>query len=415
VMLWNLGTLPPGQAVAMTLPPTTANSLVSGELIAWKASVTEDGGSLLRESVTLPVDNAPAFTVAIDEDRDPVPVGGTLRYAIRYGNRLASDNATGTTLRFALPAGTSFVSATGGGTASGGEVSWSLGTLDAGALGQQVVEVTVDGGVANGTLLESEAVISGIVDFVPTERRATSSAYVAPSTPLSLVLAVKPLPALANQQTLVTLLATNTSGAPVFGGVVQLHYPVGMNFIGKGLVTGPFDGPNSCNGAGSISTCDAREVLLWDLGTLAPGQKVEMSLPPRTLNSLVNGQLIPWKAIVTEDSGSLRSASVTLPIGVDALGDPESDTIGNTFDNCTEVENTDQRDTDWDGFGNTCDPDFNNNGIVDPSDFSRLKSRFGSTTAPDEDLNGNGIVDPSDFSRLKAFFGQPPGPSGLVP
>jgi len=60
-----------------------------------------------------------------------------------------------------------------------------------------------------------------------------------------------------------------------------------------------------------------------------------------------------------------------------------------------------------------CDPDFNNNGVVDPSDFSRLKSVFGSTTAPDQDLNGNGIVDPSDLSRLKAFLGQPPGPSGL--
>jgi hypothetical protein len=62
-----------------------------------------------------------------------------------------------------------------------------------------------------------------------------------------------------------------------------------------------------------------------------------------------------------------------------------------------------------------CDPDFNGNGIVDPTDFSLLKSRFGQTGFPDQDLNGNGIVDPGDFSRLKSMFGQPPGPSGLNP
>ena len=34
---------------------------------------------------------------------------------------------------------------------------------------------------------------------------------------------------------------------------------------------------------------------------------------------------------------------------------------------------------------------------------------------PDQDLNGNGIVDPQDFSILKSYFGKKPGPSGLVP
>ena len=66
-------------------------------------------------------------------------------------------------------------------------------------------------------------------------------------------------------------------------------------------------------------------------------------------------------------------------------------------------------------FGVLAVQDFNGNGIVDPQDFSLLKSVFGLSEHPDQDLNCNGIVDPADFSLLKTYFGQPPGPSGLSP
>jgi hypothetical protein len=88
-------------------------------------------------------------------------------------------------------------------------------------------------------------------------------------------------------------------------------------------------------------------------------------------------------------------------------------------DNCIDVPNGPlipdaggniQLDTDGDNIGNICDPDFNNNDVIDPSDFSQLKAVFGAISS-DEDLNGNGVVDPSDFSRLKAYFGSAPGPA----
>jgi len=95
--------------------------------------------------------------------------------------------------------------------------------------------------------------------------------------------------------------------------------------------------------------------------------------------------------------------------------DDEDDGYGDRCDNCTLVSNPDQRDTNGDGFGNLCDADFNGNGIVDPGDFSLLKSRFGQSGFPDQDLNGNGVVDPFDFSLLKSKFGLAPGPSGIAP
>jgi len=106
------------------------------------------------------------------------------------------------------------------------------------------------------------------------------------------------------------------------------------------------------------------------------------------------------------------------------VADADEDGIADDDDNCTLAPNGPdipdaggnvQLDTDGDGYGNLCDPDFNNNGVVDPADFSLLKFRFGQQGFPEQDLNGNGIVDPFDFSLLKSMFGQPPGPAAEPP
>lgn len=91
--------------------------------------------------------------------------------------------------------------------------------------------------------------------------------------------------------------------------------------------------------------------------------------------------------------------------------DADNDTVLDGLDNCLFTFNGLQRDTDTDGIGNSCDPDFNNNCIVDGGDFTFLKSRI-FTLDPDADLNGNGIVDGADFSQLKNSIFKIPGPSG---
>jgi hypothetical protein len=95
--------------------------------------------------------------------------------------------------------------------------------------------------------------------------------------------------------------------------------------------------------------------------------------------------------------------------------DTDGDGVIDSLDNCTLLSNANQRDTNADGYGNRCDPDFNNNGITDSQDGAMLKAAFGSPGFPDRDLNGNGIVDSQDGAILKSFFGKKPGPSGLRP
>ncbi len=92
--------------------------------------------------------------------------------------------------------------------------------------------------------------------------------------------------------------------------------------------------------------------------------------------------------------------------------DTDHDGIDNIFDNCIEINNPDQRDSNGDGYGNICDADLDNNGAVSFADLNLFRSAFGTTNA-EADLDGNGRVSFADLSIFKTLFGKPPGPSGI--
>jgi len=98
---------------------------------------------------------------------------------------------------------------------------------------------------------------------------------------------------------------------------------------------------------------------------------------------------------------------------VPAVVDTDGDGVADSADNCTLVPNVDQRDTNKDGFGSICDPDLNNDGIVNIQDYSIFRSKFNSSDT-DADFNGDGVVNLSDYSIFRAYFGKPPGPAGTL-
>lgn len=95
--------------------------------------------------------------------------------------------------------------------------------------------------------------------------------------------------------------------------------------------------------------------------------------------------------------------------------DDDGDGVRNRVDNCVEIANQDQRDTDSDGFGNACDPDLNNDGVVNMLDVFEWTAFFNQNTDGDADFNGDGVANFFDYALLSEFFLQPPGPSGVVP
>ena len=104
--------------------------------------------------------------------------------------------------------------------------------------------------------------------------------------------------------------------------------------------------------------------------------------------------------------------------------DSDGDNVGDICDNCVDVSNSDQRDTNAgeddntamageQHYGNACDPDFDNDGLVSLHDFIQWRIYFRqpvSTESEDIDLNGNGFIDLTDFSIWRSYFRNTPGP-----
>jgi hypothetical protein len=98
--------------------------------------------------------------------------------------------------------------------------------------------------------------------------------------------------------------------------------------------------------------------------------------------------------------------------------DYDADGIGNRIDNCTMAPNPSQDDTDGDGFGNLCDADYDNDGVVGFSDFGAYAQNFGTTNElymHAEPVGGGRQVGFGDFAFFSASFSSSPGPIGEFP
>lgn len=137
-------------------------------------------------------------------------------------------------------------------------------------------------------------------------------------------------------------------------------------------------------------------------------------LDSRNAYAMISGYMTDLQALLGEDD------IIAFDEGFIARGtsleqrDYDGDTIPDINDNCPLVANVDQRDVDGDGIGSICDPDFNNDLMINAPDLAYMKANYFSND-PNADLDNSGFVNSIDLAILKRMYFQTPGPSCVAP
>ncbi|MBC7432388.1 MAG: DUF11 domain-containing protein [Rubritepida sp.] len=179
---WSLGGVSPLETVNLAVTVRVNTATTAGTILTNTASITAftqdpdtaNNTNTENTAILSPViparadlsviksDNAASVTAG--QDADPtIYAGSTFTYTIRAANA-GTDAAANVVVSDALPAGVTFVSATGGGTLTGSTVNWNVGSLAAGTSQTYTVTVRVDNATLAGSLANTATITSSTFD-----------------------------------------------------------------------------------------------------------------------------------------------------------------------------------------------------------------------------------------------------------
>jgi uncharacterized repeat protein (TIGR01451 family) len=287
------------------------------------------------------------------------------------------------------------------------------GSLSAGAsVTAEIVVLPTEAGTVSNTA----TVTVGANDPVPDNNSATVETVILPTdADMSVTMTDSPDPVKIGE--LLTYQIVVHNAGPDEATNVVVSNPVDSALQNATVTTTKFGG--NCHNYGN-------NLVRCYLYNMAAGSSTTV-----TITAVAGSEgIVPNTATVSlrEPDSNPGNNSVTVQTTVEADTSGELDTDGDgipdRLDNCIHVPNGpdapdagghSQRDTDGDGFGNVCDADLNNDGMVTVTDFMILRSRL-NTSDPDADLDGDGQVTRADYLiLLRGLLNKPPGPSGLVP
>jgi uncharacterized repeat protein (TIGR01451 family) len=302
-LTWNIGNLPAGVGKTVWLTPTAFNENPNGRVIPLFARAFSDTSRDRWERRTVIYQANRALNLVAHADQDPIAPNSTLTYELLFSNTggNASEN---TTLRFPIPAGATFVSATEGGTLSGSEVVWDLGLINPQAHGRRRITVQLGAGIVAGTIVRAESPsLTGVAGGVNESARTAVITRVENAPQLDFAIATTSDPTRSDEFLHTFLTVTNRTAGVMNNVRIQIFYPSGLLGLDHLAIS---DG-GTCNWIfGSSGECNSGETLTWLIGTLPPGAGKTVSLTPTALSSNSSGLLIPLVARAFSDSARDR-------------------------------------------------------------------------------------------------------------
>jgi large repetitive protein len=258
---WATGALANGASTSRTLTVSVNSSRTTNlSNTATVSATTTDptpGNNSATEATT--VNTSADLYITKSDSPDPVIAGNNLTYTLGITNNGPSD-ATGVSISDAIPAGTSFVSASGGGTLAAGTVTWAIGALASGVSTSRTLTVTVNS--SRTADLSNTATVSGNQsDPTPANNSATETTTVNTSADLSITKSDSPDPVIAGNNLTYTIDITNSGSSDATGVSISDPIPAGTSFV-------------SASGGGSL----AAGTVTWAIGALASGASTSRTL-----------------------------------------------------------------------------------------------------------------------------------------
>lgn len=135
-------------------------------------------------------------------------------------------------------------------------------------------------------------------------------------------------------------------------------------------------------------------------------------IAPLMLDNIASGEVsLEGISVLGEDIQLI----VTYEYIPSSTPDSDGDGVLDDADNCTLAANSNQIDVDADGYGNACDADLNNDGVINAVDLGIFRLGFFSMGITNTDFNADGVTNAIDLGILRLTFFGAPGPSALAP
>jgi uncharacterized repeat protein (TIGR01451 family) len=254
-LVWQLGTLAAGQSgslvVTVTVQPWVTGTFTNTVTITTETEETDYQNN--RDDEPTRVTPIADVTVQKLDAPDPVIAGQQLLYTLVYTNQGPSD-ALDVVVTDLLPPGVTFVSALPPQTTGPNPLVWQLGTLAAGESGSLTVTVTVGTGVTEA-LTNTVTIATSTPESDYDNNQDTERTDVILLADVAIEKLDSPDPARPGETLLYSLFYRNNGPAPATNVIVADLLPPAVDFVAA--IPAQSTGPNP---------------LLWNLGTLAPGQ-----------------------------------------------------------------------------------------------------------------------------------------------